>query len=150
GALESQVVGYDNFALDGPSVSIIDADMLGYPVLAGNYSALVLGATLSTGEGIPATISQTALVPAGTKSVVVDMSWQLASPVVSLGGQTINMIPIKTFPTYTLYAGDISSFAGQTATLSFTEPPPPPGFLPNLLELDNIILTTASVPEPQP
>jgi hypothetical protein len=59
------------------------------------------------------------------------------------------MIPIKTFPAYTLYAGDISSFAGQTATLSFTEPAPPEiGFL-NFLQLDQIIFSTGGiVPEP--
>src|SRR5690242_14985485 len=140
-------VYYDEESIGGALISVIDSRSLsGLAPLQGSYSVLLFG----QGGTFPApvSISQMGLVPAGTRSVVVDMYWKFATPVVMLGGQTIAMVPIKTFPTYTLYAGDVSSFAGQTATLSFTAPPAAVGS-PSIIELDNIIFSRAAVPEPR-
>jgi len=75
------------------------------------------------------------------------MSRSSVAPVVTLGGQTISMLPMTTFPSYTLYGGDISSFAGQVATLSVTEAAPAHGLpYPSYLFLDDIRFVT--IPEP--
>ena len=148
GGSQLQSVGYDLVTLGSGAISVVDSSTIGVNApLQGNYSALLMGAAIGFPPGPPTTISQTGLVPTGTRSLVADMWWSLAPPVVTLGGQTIAMLPVKTFPTYTLYAGDISSFAGQTATLSFTAPPPTSGS-PSFLELDNIVFSKAAVPEP--
>jgi len=142
-----QSVGYDLVTLGSGAISVVDPLTIGvHAPLQGNYSALLMGAGPGFPGG-PATISQTGLIPAGTRSLVVDMWWALAPPVVMLDTQSITMVPAKSFPTYTLYAGDISSFAGKSATLSFTAPPPAMGS-PSFLELDNIIFSPAIVPEP--
>jgi len=58
------------------------------------------------------------------------------------------MLPMTTFPSYTLYGGDISSFAGQVATLSVTEAAPAHGLpYPSYLFLDDIRFVT--IPEPR-
>lgn len=96
------------------------------------------------------TISQTGLVPTGTKSLSIDAYVSGAPFIVTLGGQTISMIPLQVFPTYTEYGGNIpSAFAGQAETLNFTEPPAT-GLQPqpSMFELDNIMFSTSSVPEP--
>lgn len=75
------------------------------------------------------------------------MSWYDVAPVVTLGGQTVNMVPLETFPSYTLYGGDVSSFAGQVETLRFTEPPS--GVIPpSSVLLDDIVFSPQVVPEP--
>jgi hypothetical protein len=71
------------------------------------------------------------------------------TPVVMLGGQAINMVPLASFATYTLYGADVSAFAGQAATLSFTEPAPTQ-YLQSSLELDGIVFSPEPVPEPSP
>jgi hypothetical protein len=94
-------------------------------------------------------IGQTGLVPSGTMSLQVKMSWFYAAPVITLGGQTVSMVPLATFPSYTLYGGDVSSFAGQVATLIITEPPPAYGLIPpSYVFLDDIVLSPQVVPEP--
>jgi hypothetical protein len=78
------------------------------------------------------------------------MSWFYAAPVITLGGQRVSMEPLQplqTFPSYTLYGGDVSSFAGQVAALSITEPPPAYGLIPpSFVFLDDIRFVT--IPEP--
>jgi len=150
GTMQSQTVGYDAINLSAGIISIIDSASPPFAPapLQGKYSALLEGSSSTSGL-YPATISQTGLVPAGIQSLAVDMFWESAPPVVTLGGQNITMVPIKTFPTYTLYAGNIAAFAGQSATLSFTAPAPTPvGSIQTFLVLDNIMFSTASVPEP--
>jgi hypothetical protein len=89
-------------------------------------------------------ISQTGLVPSGTMSLRLD-AYAFYNFEVTLGGQTINMIPLQTFSNYTLYAGDISSFAGNVETLSLIAPPTGE---PNGVEFDNIQFSPSAVPEP--
>lgn len=146
GVSQAQTVGFDFISLSVASISILDSQLPPFSPLQGNHSAFLQGSGSAFGS-LPATISQIGLVPSGTRSLVVDMYWEAAPPVVTLGGQTITMVPIKTFPTYILYAGNIAAFAGQTAALSFTAPPPSVGS-PSSLELDNISFSTAAIPEP--
>ncbi len=100
------------------------------------------------GEGGPTTLSQTGTVPIGTKSLQVDLAGRDVSLlIVSMGGQTIPLVPEATFPNYTQYGGDISLFAGQVTTLGFTEGIPVGG-PPGVVELDDIQFSVSPVPEP--
>jgi hypothetical protein len=124
-----------------------------YHSLQGRYSPFLFGGNAPSIYGGPtsATISQTGLVPIGTTFLLMDVhayyvqvqDW--SGFTVSLGGQTINMAPFLTFPSYTQYRGEISAFAGQTAQLSITAPPTPYGSIdPNGVLIDDIRF----VPEP--
>jgi hypothetical protein len=96
-----------------------------------------------------ASLFQTGLVPAGTKtlSFFADSYGPFS---VSLGGTNLNLIssPVAG-QNYALYEADISAFAGQTAELQFT------AFAQNpydnqihWLSLDDILLSPDAIPEP--
>jgi hypothetical protein len=149
GSVQVQQVSYDFGSIGSTLISVIDSfGVQTPPPLQGSYSALLVGG-LSGGSPTSASISQTGLVPANAKSIVADMAWGGpvgTAPVVTIDGQTITMFPELTFPRYTIYAGNIASFGGKTATLSFTAP----GIASEgILELDNIIFSTAAIPEPR-
>ena len=147
-------VCYDGVSLGGPLISIIDhtSGLSGsYHSLQGTYSPFLFGGIDGYGRQVASTISQTELVPNGTTSILMDVygypvqAWYGFS--VSLAGQPVNMVPMLTFPSYTLYRGDISAFAGQTAQLSITALPPPRGDVdPSGILIDDIRFVT--VPEP--
>jgi hypothetical protein len=145
-------VGYDALSLGGAAVTICDTNLFGnmygnsFAVLQGKFSAFLFG-----GEFGPATISQTGLVPSSSQSLQmrVGTGWNPTLFSVSLGGQTVNMMPLAWFPTYTLYGGDISSLAGQVATLSLTAPTPPsPIVPPSFFLVDAIVFSPIAVSEP--
>jgi hypothetical protein len=92
------------------------------------------------------TISQTGLVPSGTMSVLMDVQTDYGFTV-SLGGQDIHMVPLHTYPSYTLYGGDVSAFAGQTAQMSITAPYSPV-YNPSDVLLDDITFSPNPIPEP--
>ncbi len=143
-------VAYEGISLGGVSVSIVDAKVgLGFYPIQGNYSAFLCGGVGTDSQLYSAQISQTGVVPSGTESVQFDAVLLVGPPfIVTLGGQTITMSPLETFSAYSLYGGNIpSSLAGEVATLAITEPPPT-GVPPSLLELDDIVFSPASVPEP--
>ena len=132
----------DGMSLGGYAISVNDTNNGFGPVipLQGKYSTYLFG-----GSGnVSARISQTGLVPGGTKTLLMDVN-QYFGFGVTLGGQTINMVPLQTFSNYTLYGGDISLFSGQLAQLSITAPPTS---VPNAVLLDDIVFSTQAIPEP--
>ena len=129
-------IWYDSASLGGAFVSINDR-----APLPGKYSVVLFAGGM--GNDTSSTISQTGLVPTGTVSFQVAISWLFAAPIITLGGQTVSMVPLAT---YGLYGADVSSFAGKVETLSITEPPPaglPP---PSMAYIDDIRFVT--IPEP--
>jgi hypothetical protein len=146
GTNKSVTVAYDTLSLGGALISINDVNTgYGFAPIEGTFSAYLFSQGLSS--PIATSISQTGLVPPGTMSLLAGMRVQGPAPIVMLGGEAINMIPLASFPTYTLYAGDISAFGGMNETLSFTEPPPVQGSLSGLV-LDSIQFSAQPVPEP--
>ena len=140
-------VWYDGVSLGGTAISVVDNNV-GVPSFGpidGVYSAWLFGSYLA-----PATISQTGLVPTGTKSLQVDIQSEGTPFQVSLGGQSLSMVPLQTFPTFTLYGADISSFGGLTENLAFTSPVGSgfPGVPLNFLEVDDIVFSPNAIPEP--
>jgi len=142
---------YDGISLGSAFITINDThgqEGVGGP-LQGNYSLLLAGGNNFMSGGLTSsTISQTGLIPSGTMSILIDVEAEHAFTV-SMGSQAINMVPLQTFSTYTLYGGDISAFAGQSAELSITSPfVLPPEDNPNMVLLDDITFSTQVVPEP--
>jgi hypothetical protein len=145
-------VAYDALSLGGATVSVNDTNTgAGFVPLQGKFSAFIFGGVFQQS----ATISQTALVPVTANSIQMQIGNNngtynvMGVFSVEFNGQTISMTPISNFPTYTLFAGDISAYANQVATLSITAlavPSGNPG--PNPVLLDNIIFSPNSVPEP--
>jgi hypothetical protein len=143
-------IPYDDFSLGGPLLSVLDTNVgLSFVPLQGKYSTGLFG-----GQGVGATIYQTGLVPVGTRSLKLAAYSPNLPFIVTLGGQGINLVPLSVisrsgFPaSYTIYGGDISSFAGQSVQLSITEPSPTGTPPPSELLLDNIVFSPDSVPEP--
>jgi hypothetical protein len=137
-------VCYDGISIGGAVISVIDDNAPVFQPLQGNFSVFLFG---GGGGGPSASISQTGTIPAGTESILMDAWTSDASPVVAIDGQPINMVAVQAFANYTLYAGDVSAYAGQAVTLSFTDPPPSVGG-PSMFELDDIAFSPNTVPEP--
>ena len=147
GSNPTTVVSYDGISIGGAVISIVDSNVSihSFGPIKGSYSAYLFGG----GDLIlsSATISQTGMVPDGAQSLLMDAKVSGASFVVTLGGQTINMVPLQSFPNYTEYGGNISAFSGQLETLSFTIPPAS-GVQPSMFKLDDIIFSDQPIPEP--
>ena len=137
-------VWYDGISLGGTIISVVDNKVSdsSFDPIQGVYSAYLFG-----GSSDAAAISQTGLVPTGTKSLQVKIQSRGTPFNVTLGGQTLNLIPLQTSSAFTLYGADISSSAGLTEALSFTSPTTA-GVPPNFLEVDGVVFSPSSVPEP--
>ena len=147
GTANTSQICYDTLSLGGAMIVINDATAGGRMApIQGNYSVLLVGGSYQTSSSI----SQTGLIPNGTTTLLVSSSGLLTGQfIVSVGGQSINMIPQQSFANYSIYGGDISIFAGQIAQLSFTALPPANGFYENNLVLDNLQFSNLPVPEPE-
>jgi len=142
---------YDNIFLDSTGIGIMDSNFafLG-GVIQGNYTVFLEAGDQLGGGTVPASasLSQTGLVPTGTKS----LSFLAATAgvfTVSLGGVTLNLVssPVAG-QSYSLFQADISAFAGQTNALTFTLFPDDPRQNNTALALDDIQFSTTQVPEP--
>ena len=116
--------------------------------IEGNFSVYLTGREVGTpGEAdAPAgSIGQTGLVPTNAESILfkAQSGSFAASFTVTLNGQNISYVALETEPTYTLYGGDISAFAGQTSDLAFTA-----GLYGSGWNLDSIEFSDQPVPEP--
>lgn len=148
----------DAISLGGSGFALVNTNGDGVGGLSdfpidGRYSAVLFGGYEPSFGLYTAIMSQTGLVPAGTHTLFVDAQPVAAYPYstfsISLNGQTLNMIPLQTFPTYTVYGADISGFANETATLNLEVPCPPYGSVPPYgVEFDDIVFSSTIIPEP--
>jgi len=144
GDVQATEVWYDNISGGGNLISIWDTNTPGTFPIQGKFAA-ALFASPST----PSSISQSALVPLGAKSMLFDMYLENGGVSVTLGGQPLSLMPIGDGNTpgypYTIYDADISAFADQVEELTFTSLA---GGEPNGFILDNIQFSSTPVPEP--
>jgi len=138
------VISYNDPALGSTFVTLIATNG---SQLAGNYSVLLQGGETASA----ATISQTGLVPASAESLtflaVGDAPYPYEPDLqVLLGGQDLTFSAISNELNYTLYGANISTFADQMETLSFSAPEATSGY--NNWEIDNIQFSSSPVPEP--
>jgi len=124
------VVLYNDISLGAPYITLIGPDfpnVTGFSSIQGCYS-VVMG--YFAGLGVPPTLSQTGLVPADAKSI------SLAGFVSAL---MLNSVNVPLFATQGgRLEGDVSSFAGHTAQLTFTGQ----GYF------DDIQFSPVAIPEP--
>jgi hypothetical protein len=157
GTTPTSTAWYDGISLGGAIISVIDNKAPSFAPLQGNYSAFLFGGPYQGQANDSVSIRQSGIVPGGTQSLLFEGYVSGAPFTVTLGGQTIAMIPLQNFPgsgfipPYTLYGGNIpSAFEGQSETLAFTELAPSPQQFPSMLELDGISFSPQTVPEPSP
>jgi hypothetical protein len=123
---------YDGVSLGGPGICLIDQKQGQLKPLQGIYSLLLYGGNTPTNFGGPtsATITQTGMVPIGTRYLLMDVAANgNGGFTVSLAGQRINMEVLQFLPSYWQLGGDISAFAGQPAQLPEQYPRPHPASL---------------------
>ena len=117
-------VGFSAVTLQGTN-GVISA-------LAGMYSACLYGQGTAIG--------QTGQIPPSAQSLVF---WGTSSTVqVSFNGHTLSYFGTGSTANYTIYAADISAYAGQSGQLLFNEPFVAPGMI------DNIQFSSSPIPEP--
>lgn len=132
------IVYINGVSLGGASVGLRDSSAASMPSLIGSYSAELFDGLPPSmgGDGKIASLGQTGTIPAGTLSLrFVATS---LSPVVSFAGNTLAVQQVGNTARYNIFAGDISSFAGQTGELRFSQT----GLF------DQVSFSTVAVPEP--
>jgi hypothetical protein len=144
-------------ALDETSVALVTGNS--YPALQGGYSVQLYAYAGAPSDYFhSASISQTGLVPNGTRSIQflvqsppVAGGVVQASPAVTLNGTPINIFPISMSGGVVTMAGDISAFAGMTANLNIQcagTSGAPFNLNENIFALDAIQFSNQPVPKP--
>jgi hypothetical protein len=111
------------------------------PPIDGNDSVLLQGGVINL---VPtrASISQTGTIPGNDRTLLFE-DQSVLPPIVTVGGQPIALTAFGTGPNYTIYAGDISAFAGlPSEQISFSTS----GFGSWLI--DDISFSPVATPEP--
>jgi hypothetical protein len=153
GGVQVSSVGYDAPTLAAAGMYIVDSP----GAIQGNYSAVLEGSPF----GGTASLTQTGVIPSGTESIQLDANEENGGNFwVEINGDPVNMFSLKpnagstSYGVYTLYGGNVSAWAGQTATLSIIQLVPTqsgPQYIPSFMEVDNISFSPAVVtPEPSP
>ena len=140
-------------ALDETSVALVSGT---YPPIAGNYSVqLSAYANAPSGYYRSSSISQAGVIPAGTRSIqfLIASPYQniQPNPIVTLNGAANALREISQSGGVITMAGDVSAFAGNTATLAFLCAATSGGTFPaneNYFNLDDIQFSPSSIPEP--
>jgi hypothetical protein len=131
----------NNFTTGAASIDILGPYWSYGGIIEGQYTVVLQA---QAAFGITISLSQTGLVPVDARSLQFKAS--VIGPFsVSLGGETLSLIPLGIGPNYTLYGADITPFAGQIENLAITEP----AAVGNATDLfDSFVFSPTTVPEP--
>jgi hypothetical protein len=140
GATRQSQITYNNPALGATWVYLNATNGAN---ISGNFSVVLQGGLSASA----ASITQTGLVPASAMSLFFEAQPSVGTLQVSLGGQNLSFIALSVGVNYTLYAADISAFAGQTQQLTFSALQDSQ-HLYNNWNIDNIQFSSTAVPEP--
>jgi hypothetical protein len=149
GAQQTQVT-YNAGSLGAPVVVLLGPPppAPAFNPIDGNYSVLLTG---SFSASVPS-ISQTGTIPAGTQSLLFEAEPGVSPPTgaleLQIGTQSVTFSAVGMGPNYTLYGANISAWAGQTESLTFSASETSSGL--NNWELDDISFSTTAIPEPSP
>ncbi len=140
-------IWYNDVPLGAPEVTLQGTNnILGRPVIQGNYFVMLWGAFNypTNGDGTVA-IGQTGQIPVSAQSLVF---WGYVGGLqVTFNGQPLNFLGIGSTNNYTIYAANISAYAGQTGKLLFSDPYYT-GTQGGPASIDNIQFSSSIVPEP--
>ena len=151
GNFNSPDIFYNDLSAGSPAVSlqgplIGSETRLGGPIFEGSYTVVLQAG--GSGIHIPVSILQTGLVPLNTESIQMKLSTGASGFSVTLGGQSISMVPLGTGPNYTIFGGSVPSFlVGQSEELDISALPTTSNPF-NGFALDSIVFSTSPVPEP--
>jgi hypothetical protein len=155
GTTQQSAVLQNDFTLGSGSVDIFGPDYTaagsqggGSPgIIDGNFTVFLQAGAPSPGLG-NASIEQYGTVPIAAQSLEFKTWDWLPSSIlaVSFAGNSLSPVIIGTGPNYTLYAADISGFAGQSGQLEFSAVWNPNGA--SYTELDDITFSPQAIPEP--
>jgi hypothetical protein len=151
-------MGFNFASFGGTSISLQGTNTTAFPGINCNvpgfycgYSALLQGG-LAGGDLVPidASIAQTGLIPADSKSIRFETLGGSFPLVVSVGGHALPLAVISLTGNVFVLGADISAYAGQTAELKFDALAPPIGTFPSPSnwEIDSIQFSTSTIPEP--
>jgi hypothetical protein len=151
GTNQLPTVLYNSVTSGSASVSLMRVGDSLEPTLEETFSAVLLGGITYVPPGYfvqeNASLSQTGLVPADAQSIHFKSRLMSGNTIeVSLGGQSLFLVPLRVTAAYTLYGADVSAFAGQTTELRFTSIIRDGQF--NHWMLDSIQFSPQSIPEP--
>ncbi len=104
------------------------------------FASGYMDALSPSADWVNAYISQTGLIPGGTKSLQLLATGPFT---VSVGGVNIPMVSLGD----NLYGGDVSAFAGNVTELKIINTSPV-GLVQNLTTVDDITFSPMAVPEP--
>jgi hypothetical protein len=114
--------------------------------IQGDFGVLLQAMNMPGYQWHDVSISQTAIVPTNAQSILFEAQPGAETFLVSMNSQNIPYEAMTTGANYTLYGGDISAFAGQSAELEMSVLVPfsdPSGW-----NIDSIGFSTQPVPEP--
>jgi hypothetical protein len=144
-------IWYNGVSAGGAIVTLIDTHTYDWSnaVIGGNFTAtLDAGYDPVTDTHAPVTIAQTSLVPVAAKSLRFSASGDVEGfLLLTLNGLNVPFYPLEAGPNFEVYGGDITTFAGSTAELRFTEVFTPSRLFP-IAFLDNIQFSEQPIPEP--
>jgi hypothetical protein len=149
GSIQANTALQNNVTLGAPSINILgplawNYNPFGPSAIDGNYAVMLQSGSDVAGL-VDTSIAQIGMVPATAQSLLFK-AFAIREFSVSLGGQALSLVTVNSTTNYSVFAADISSFAGQTAELRFTAifGNSRPGFL----TLDSIMFSPTPVPEP--
>jgi hypothetical protein len=119
--------------------------------LEGQFSVLLQGGRYGAPEAVEymdASISQTGTVPSDAQSLQFKAHPGWRPLTVSLDGISVPFLPLSVEANYTVFAADVSAFAGETVELRFSALSPDPFGPANNWTLDSISFRPESIPEP--
>jgi hypothetical protein len=158
GGVQQGLTYYNVLTMSTAGFSILDTayNPLEQPpyggLIEGSYTAVLMAGAAGVNQTAAATLAQMGLVPTGTESLQfkAQLSPHIsrASFAVTLGGQTLSLVPLESGANYTLYGADIHAFAGNTAELDITVNTYPNQFAAEYLFLDSIEFSAQAIPEP--
>src|SRR5206468_11476951 len=107
----AQYIIYDGSSLSGEAISITDANF-GYPSIQGTYYTAFGPGNSSSGGTQTISLGQTGTIPLGTHSITF---WgNISGLQITFAGQSLAFSQTGATANYSIYAADISAFAGQT------------------------------------
>jgi hypothetical protein len=140
GSVAQSEVWHNNVSLGSPVIAILGPDFT-FGRIDGAYSVLL------SGSFQPATISQSAVPLASSRSLYFKAISGTGTLAVAVGSDQLTLYPIQLTPAYTLYACDIASHVNgsRPIDLSFTALT---GSGLNNWYLDSVVFSTQAIPEP--
>ncbi len=161
GGVQQSAALYNSMFQDSSGIGIVGTNFVFPGHLDGQFTLFLqagvrLHAANTITDVVDSAIAQTGLIPGSAQSLQFK-AVQGGGPIVSgpgdlvvtLGGQTLSLIPVGSGANYTLYGADVWNWAGQTAELRFTAIAVSPHLANNNWFVDSIAFSTTAIPEPR-